>query len=146
MHAGSFDMRGCAIRSSGMSLILRCCPLQGVATCHFGNRTAQVEGGRVSEALAALSAGKCTQLNLQHTAMSLCGCNVYETQLLTAAQVRSLKTALCASWADKCILDCEREYGSFVFCDVLADIIASARDLIMLRATCRTEHVSCSVR
>ena len=75
--------------------------------------------------LAALSAGKCTQLNLQHTAMSVCGCNLYETQLLTAAQVRSLKTALCAVWADKCILDCERVYGSFVFCDVLTSWLTS---------------------
>ncbi len=58
-----------------------------MATCQFGNRSAHVEGSWLFDALAAFSAGTCRQLKLQYTEMSLCGCNLYETQLLTAAQV-----------------------------------------------------------
>ncbi|BDA44087.1 hypothetical protein COCOBI_05-2710 [Coccomyxa sp. Obi] len=59
---------------------------KGQATCRFGNRTAHVEGSKVAAAVAAFSAGQCKQLNLAHTQMSQCGCDLYETTLLIAAK------------------------------------------------------------
>ncbi|CAL8470067.1 g9609 [Coccomyxa elongata] len=59
---------------------------KGQATCRFGNRTAHVEGSKVAAAVAAFSAGQCKQLNLAHMRMSQCGCVLYETALLIAAE------------------------------------------------------------
>lgn len=68
--------------------------MQGQATCRFGNRTAHVEGSKVAAAVAAFSAGQCKQLNLAHMQMSQCGCVLYQTALLIAAQVSSSSCVL----------------------------------------------------
>lgn len=71
------------------------CPMQGQATCSFGNRTVLVEGSTVAAAVTAYSAGHCSQISLTGAAMSVCGCELYETALLAAVQVETAQFSLC---------------------------------------------------
>jgi hypothetical protein len=64
--------------------------LQGQATCTFGNLTVLADASAVAGALAEYSSGRCKPLRLAHTEVSLCGCQLYQTPLLLAAQVACL--------------------------------------------------------
>ncbi len=116
--------------------------MQGQAKCRFANRTAHVEGSKVAAAVAAYSAGQCKPLKLAHTQMSQCGCVLYETALLIAAQVRFL-TSFCVP---KCLM-CVDANGMSSVCIPWEWIFARRCSMFLiiktLHDTCRRERVSC---